>query len=102
MYSSVGGVTVSMVAFQAVDPGSTPGRRTRFLKFIAFESYELRYIQISTIFESSTLRVVYTLILVFKTITTPVGLEPTASGLEVRRAIHCATGSLEMYVCFKG
>ena len=24
----VGGVTVSMVAFQAVDPGSTPGRRT--------------------------------------------------------------------------
>ena len=24
---SVGGVTVSMVAFQAVDPGSTPGRR---------------------------------------------------------------------------
>lgn len=25
---SVGGVTVSMVAFQAVDPGSTPGRRT--------------------------------------------------------------------------
>ena len=31
MYSSVGGVTVSMVAFQAVDPGSTPGRRTLFL-----------------------------------------------------------------------
>ena len=28
--SSVGGVTVSMVAFQAVDPGSTPGRRTFF------------------------------------------------------------------------
>lgn len=28
--SSVGGVTVSMVAFQAVDPGSTPGRRTSF------------------------------------------------------------------------
>ena len=27
---SVGGVTVSMVAFQAVDPGSTPGRRTLF------------------------------------------------------------------------
>ena len=24
---SVGGVTVSMVAFQAVDPGSIPGRR---------------------------------------------------------------------------
>ena len=28
--ASVGGVTVSMVAFQAVDPGSTPGRRTHF------------------------------------------------------------------------
>ena len=28
-----------------------------------------------------------------KSVTTPVGLEPTASGLEVRRAIHCATGS---------
>ena len=26
----VGGVTVSMVAFQAVDPGSTPGRRITF------------------------------------------------------------------------
>ena len=26
--TEVGGVTVSMVAFQAVDPGSTPGRRT--------------------------------------------------------------------------
>ncbi len=24
----VGGVTVSMVAFQAADPGSTPGQRT--------------------------------------------------------------------------
>ena len=29
---SVGGVTVSMVAFQAVDPGSTPGRRIVFVK----------------------------------------------------------------------
>ena len=27
----VGGVKVSMVAFQAVDPGSIPGRRTRLL-----------------------------------------------------------------------
>ena len=27
MYVSVGGVTVSIVAFQAVDPGSTPGQR---------------------------------------------------------------------------
>ena len=26
--TSVGGVTVSMVAFQAVDPGSIPGRRS--------------------------------------------------------------------------
>ena len=31
---SVGGVTVSMVAFQAIDPGSTPGRRTKFFFFI--------------------------------------------------------------------
>ena len=29
----------------------------------------------------------------FKSFTSPVGLEPTASGLEVRRAIHCATGT---------
>ena len=28
-----------------------------------------------------------------KAYTSPVGLEPTASGLEVRRAIHCATGT---------
>ena len=27
LYTSVGGVKVSMVAFQAVDPGSIPGRR---------------------------------------------------------------------------
>ena len=26
----VGGVKVSIVAFQAIDPGSIPGRRTRF------------------------------------------------------------------------
>ena len=26
----VGGVTASMVAFQAIDPGSTPGRRKSF------------------------------------------------------------------------
>ncbi len=31
---SVGGVTVSMVAFQAVDPGSTPGRRTQPFAFL--------------------------------------------------------------------
>ena len=35
--SSVGGVTVSMVAFQAVDPGSTPGRRTSFFFFFFFQ-----------------------------------------------------------------
>ena len=29
--AGVGGVTVSMVAFQAVDPGSIPGRRILFL-----------------------------------------------------------------------
>ena len=28
--SSVGGVMVSIVAFQAMDPGSIPGRRTLF------------------------------------------------------------------------
>jgi hypothetical protein len=31
---SVGGVTVSMVSFQAADPGSTPGQRKYFLKAI--------------------------------------------------------------------
>ena len=31
VYLSVGGVTVSIVAFQAVDPGSTPGQRIIFL-----------------------------------------------------------------------
>ena len=35
----VGGVTVSMVAFQAVDPGSTPGRRTEMFLFILFSIY---------------------------------------------------------------
>ena len=30
---SVGGVTVSIVAFQAVDPGSTPGQRRIFFSF---------------------------------------------------------------------
>ena len=34
--NSVGGVTVSMVAFQAVDPGSTPGRRTFYRKMLRF------------------------------------------------------------------
>ena len=34
---SVGGVTVSMVAFQAVDPGSTPGRRTFFISYFELQ-----------------------------------------------------------------
>ena len=31
----VGGVTVSIVAFQAVDPGSTPGQRILFLPHLS-------------------------------------------------------------------
>ena len=31
LMTGVGGVTVSMVAFQAVDPGSTPGRCSYFI-----------------------------------------------------------------------
>ena len=34
---SVAGVTVSMVAFQAVDPGSTPGRRTFFFPYFSYK-----------------------------------------------------------------
>ena len=30
LHASVGGVKVSIVAFQAIDPGSIPGRRTIF------------------------------------------------------------------------
>lgn len=37
---SVGGVTVSMVAFQAVDPGSIPGRRS----FVEFTLNVIRHI----------------------------------------------------------
>ena len=37
MLPSVGGVMVSIVAFQAMDPGSIPGRRTLFeTKFSSF------------------------------------------------------------------
>ena len=32
-YTSVGGIMVSIAAFQAVDPGSIPGRRILFLAF---------------------------------------------------------------------
>ena len=34
--ASVGGVTVSIVAFQAIDPGSTPGQRSFFSLLIHF------------------------------------------------------------------
>ena len=37
---SVGGVTVSMVAFQADDPGSIPGQRS----FVDFTMKVIRYI----------------------------------------------------------
>ena len=37
VYASVGGIMVSIAAFQAVDPGSIPGRR----KFFFFSSQDL-------------------------------------------------------------
>ncbi len=37
---SVGGVMVSIVAFQAVDPGSIPGQRMCFLFFFPFFSFK--------------------------------------------------------------
>ncbi len=40
----VGGVTVSMVAFQAADPGSTPGQRTLFFIFLLY-SFIFLYIK---------------------------------------------------------
>ena len=45
--TSVGGVKASMVAFQAVDPGSIPGRRMLFLLFSVFHSFNdnFSYIQ---------------------------------------------------------
>ena len=39
MRAGVGGVTVSIAAFQAVDPGSTPGQRMFFLFFLANVSH---------------------------------------------------------------
>ena len=36
---SVGGVTVSIVAFQAVDPGSTPGQRIFCLQTVSGKSF---------------------------------------------------------------
>ena len=34
LYESVGGIMVSIAAFQAVDPGSIPGRRKTFFYFV--------------------------------------------------------------------
>ena len=34
--ASVGGVMVSIVAFQAIDPGSIPGQRSFFLKMLSW------------------------------------------------------------------
>ena len=42
--ASVGGVTVSIVAFQAVDPGSTPGQRI-FLTFLSFLQHQGRIVR---------------------------------------------------------
>ena len=42
--ASVGGVKVSMVAFQAVDPGSIPGRRM-FYNVDFCPMYNLRYME---------------------------------------------------------
>ncbi len=44
-YISVGGVKISMVAFQAVDPGSIPGQRTHFFK-----------LELKTLFVTSCMR----------------------------------------------
>ena len=41
--SGVGGVMVSIAAFQAVDLGSIPGQRTLFLRFLFFSSISLGY-----------------------------------------------------------
>ena len=38
---SVGGIMVSIAAFQAVDPGSIPGRRIFFWFFVLFEKIPL-------------------------------------------------------------
>ena len=49
MWSSVGGVMVSIVAFQAMDPGSIPGRRTLF-----FDTFLQRLRVLFTFFELVT------------------------------------------------
>ena len=41
---SVGGVMVSIVAFQAVDPGSTPGQRTFHNNFFHFLNCTYMYL----------------------------------------------------------
>lgn len=55
LYVGVGGVTVSMVAFQAVDPGSTPGRRTLFIFVGVFFKQFMGNIDISTFVRSAIL-----------------------------------------------
>ena len=39
---SVGGIAVSIAAFQAVDPGSTPGHRIYFISFLKIVMIVLR------------------------------------------------------------
>ncbi len=41
LLTSVGGIVVSIAAFQAVDPGSIPGRRKFFIFEFAFEFFDL-------------------------------------------------------------
>ena len=38
-HGSVGGIVVSIAAFQAVDPGSIPGRRSYFWLILIFLTY---------------------------------------------------------------
>ena len=46
---SVGGIVVSIAAFQAVDPGSIPGRRSRFVRsWLALDNWRrLRFFELS-------------------------------------------------------
>ena len=45
--SRVGGVMVSIVAFQAVDPGSTPGQRILFPCFEGYHCFPISYMYLS-------------------------------------------------------
>ena len=45
-YQGVGGIMVSIAAFQAVDPGSIPGRRNSFLlevEIVTYRNYLFTY-----------------------------------------------------------